>query len=134
MRGERIYRTDVRQLPTRLRRECQCGFTRRMSTKTTMNAMSGRQVAYQSSSASKQPWHNTSPRQCSSDVQFDTKCAALVVQISALLTAHLCSYNFQQCDARTTTSLGELTALRQTSWLDFGERKRMGKGSGKGKG
>jgi len=66
-------------------------------------------------------------------VQFYTKCAVLVL-IYAALTAHLCSYNLQQCDATPWTPLGELTALPQTSWLDFGERKRRGKGRGKGSG
>ena len=32
------------------------------------------------------------------------------------------------------TTLGKLTALPQTSWLDFGERKGRGKGSEKEKG
>jgi len=66
-------------------------------------------------------------------VQFYTKCAVLVL-IYAVLTAHLCSYNLQQCDATPWTPLGELTALPQTSWLDFGERKRREKGRGKGSG
>ena len=72
------------------------------------------------------------PRVCPG-VQFYTKCAVLVL-IYAALTAHLCSYNLQQCDATPLTPLGELTALPQTSWLDFGERKRRGKGRGKGSG
>jgi len=43
----------------------------------------------------------------------------------------LCSHNVQQCDATPRTPLGELTALPQTSWLDFAENKRKkgGKGS-----
>jgi len=47
----------------------------------------------------------------------------------------LCSYNLQQCDAAPPPPLGEITALpsTQTSRLDFGERKRRGEGSGKGK-
>jgi len=72
------------------------------------------------------------PRVCP-DVKFYTKCAVLVL-IYAVLSAHLCSYNLQQCDATPWTPLGELTALPQTSWLDFGERKRRGKGRGKGSG
>jgi len=44
----------------------------------------------------------------------------------------MCSYNIQQRDATPRTPLGELTALPQTSGLDFGDRserdrKRKGK-------
>ena len=39
-----------------------------------------------------------------------------------------CSYNLQHCQATPRTPLGKLTALAQTSWLDFGERKGSGKG------
>ena len=60
------------------------------------------------------------------NVKFNTKRAALVL-FCAVLTAHLCSYNIQQCDASLRTPLRELTALPQASWLDFGEWKGRGK-------
>jgi len=39
----------------------------------------------------------------------------------------MCSYNIPQRDATPRTPLGELTALPQTSGLDFGDRKGRGK-------
>jgi len=70
------------------------------------------------------------PRVCPG-VQFYTKCAVPVL-ICAVLTVHLCSYSLQQCDATPQTFLWELTALYQTFWLDFGERKGRGKGGESG--
>ena len=44
----------------------------------------------------------------------------------------MCSYNIPQRDATPRTPLGELTALPQTSGLDFGDRReRDRKGKGK---
>jgi len=54
-------------------------------------------------------------------VQFYAKCSVLVL-IGAVPTAHLYCYDLQQSDA-TPRCPRELTALPQTSWLDFGERK-----------
>jgi len=71
--------------------------------------------------------HSSRGRVCP-NVQFYAKKCAVPVLICAVLTTHLCSYNLQQRDATPRTPLGELTALLQTSWLDFGERKRRGKG------
>jgi len=44
----------------------------------------------------------------------------------------MCSYSLQRCYARSPPA--ELTALLQTSGLDFGERKGKGKGGGNGEG
>ena len=71
----------------------------------------------------------TNPR-VRTNLQFCTKCAVLVL-ICAVLTAHLYSYNSQQSDATPPDPAGELTALPQTSWLDFGERKEREKGGDK---
>jgi len=75
-------------------------------------------------------------------VQFYAKCPVPVV-IIAVLTAHLCRYNLQQCDAALRTPLhGELTALpRPPGWIFWRgkegvngvERERSGKEKGKGK-
>ena len=51
-------------------------------------------------------------------VQFHAKCTVLVLTC-AVLAERLCSYNLQQCDTTPRTPLGELTALPQTSWVDF---------------
>jgi len=47
---------------------------------------------------------------------FYTKCA--------VLAAHLCSYNLQQCDATPRTLLGELTALPRPLAWSFGRGKK----------
>ena len=60
-------------------------------------------------------------------VQFHAKCTVLVLTC-AVLAERLCSYNLQQCDTTPRTPLGELTALPQTSWVDFVERKGKEKG------
>ena len=75
---------------------------------------------------------------CSRSVGRCTRClrptddSSSATNSSVMKSKSVCSYQLQQCDAMLHGG-GELTALPQTSRLDFGERKGGGKGKGDGK-